>query len=50
MMPGSQQADGLRLVQKVRRRYPDLPIIVVTMLGNPALVSSLLKLGIHGLV
>ncbi|MDF5952208.1 response regulator [Pseudomonas aeruginosa] len=40
MMPGSQQADGLRLVQKVRRRYPDLPIIVVTMLGNPALVSS----------
>lgn len=44
MMPGSQQADGLRLVQKVRRRYPDLPIIVVTMLGNPALVSSLLKL------
>ncbi len=50
MMPGSQQADGWRLVQKVRRRYPDLPIIVVTMLGNPALVSSLLKLGIHGLV
>lgn len=50
MMPGSRQADGLRLVQKVRRRYPDLPIIVVTMLGNPALVSSLLKLGIHGLV
>ncbi|KPD30882.1 MULTISPECIES: response regulator transcription factor [Pseudomonas aeruginosa group] len=50
MMPDSQQADGLRLVQKVRRRYPQLQIIVVTMLNNPALISSLLKLGIRGLV
>lgn len=50
MMPDSQQADGLRLVQRVRRRYPELQIIVVTMLNNPALISSLLKLGIRGLV
>ncbi|MDL5597198.1 response regulator [Bacillus subtilis] len=50
MMPDSRQADGLRLVQHLRNRYPQMAIIVVTMLGNAALASSLLRLGIQGLV
>ncbi|MGA4636442.1 response regulator [Pseudomonas solani] len=50
MMPDSHQADGLRLIEQLRRRYPQLAIIVVTMLDNPALAASLLKLGIQGLV
>ncbi|EPL04938.1 response regulator [Pseudomonas sp. CF161] len=50
MMPGSEQVDGLRLIQQLRRRYPQLAIVVVTMLNNPALIGSVLKLGIQGLV
>ena len=50
MMPDSEQADGLRLIQQLRRRYPQLAIVVVTMLNNQALIGSLLKLGIQGLV
>lgn len=50
MMPGGRQSDGLRLIDQVRRRYPQLAIIVVTMLDNPALIASLLKLGVHGVI
>lgn len=50
MMPGSEQVDGLRLIQQLRRRYPQLAIVVITMLNNPALIGSVLKLGIQGLV
>ncbi|WP_285961965.1 response regulator [Pseudomonas tohonis] len=50
MMPDSRQADGLRLIEQLRRRYPQMAIIVVTMLDNPALAASLLKLGVQGLV
>lgn len=50
MMPGSRQVDGIRLIQRLRRRYPELAIIVVTMLDNPALITTLLRLGIQGLV
>lgn len=50
MMPDSQQADGLRLIQRLRLRYPQLRVIVNTMLNNPALITSILKLGVQGLV
>ena len=50
MMPDSEQVDGLRLIQQLRRRHPKLAIVVVTMLNNTALIGSVLKLGIQGLV
>lgn len=50
MLPGSQHADGLRMIQRIRRDHPRLAIVVVTMLSNPALVKSLLDQGIRGLV
>lgn len=50
MMPGGDQVDGIRLIRRLRSRYPELAIVVITMLDNPALISSLLKLGIQGLV
>ncbi|OLF51908.1 response regulator [Pseudomonas chlororaphis] len=50
MMPHSQQADGIRLVEQLRRRYPRVAVIVVTMLNNPALLASILKLGVQGLI
>ncbi|BAV77275.1 DNA-binding response regulator, LuxR family [Pseudomonas chlororaphis subsp. aurantiaca] len=50
MMPHSQQADGIRLIEQLRRRYPAIAVIVVTMLNNPALLASILKLGVQGLI
>ena len=50
MMPGGDQVDGIRLIRRLRSLYPTLAIVVITMLDNPALISSVLKLGIQGLV
>ncbi|MGV8916350.1 MAG: response regulator [Pseudomonas sp.] len=50
MMPADQQNDGLRLLERVRRHYPQLPIVVVTMLNNAALFRDMLALGINGLL
>ncbi|ROL74250.1 DNA-binding response regulator [Pseudomonas protegens] len=50
MMPGGDQVDGIRLIRRLRSLYPKLAIVVITMLDNPALISSVLKLGIQGLV
>ncbi len=33
-MPGGQQADGYVLLGLLRRQYPDLPVILVTMFAN----------------
>ncbi|MCU1717754.1 response regulator transcription factor [Pseudomonas sp. 5P_3.1_Bac2] len=49
MMPG-EQVDGLGLIRRLRNQYPQMAIVVVTMLDNPALLASVLKLGIQGLV
>lgn len=50
MLPGAQHADGLQMIQRIRRHHPQLPVIVVTMLDHPALIRALLDLGIRGLV
>jgi len=50
MMPADDQNDGLRLIERVRRLYPELPIVVVTMLNNPALFTSILNFGVKGLL
>lgn len=50
MMPVQDQNDGLRLLERIRRQYPALPIIVVTMLNNAGLFRSMLALKIEGLL
>lgn len=50
MMPVDKQNDGLRLIESIRRGWPQLPILVVTMLNNAALFRSMLKLGVLGLL
>jgi len=50
MMPVEPQADGLRLIEQLRRHYPHLPIVVVTMLNNAGLFHSILALGVMGLL
>jgi two-component system capsular synthesis response regulator RcsB len=50
MMPVEQQNDGLRLLETIRRGWPHLPILVVTMLNNAPLFRSMLALGVRGLL
>lgn len=42
--------DGLSLVRKVKRKYPDLKIIVLSMHDEGHLVKEILKEGINGYV
>ncbi|RMR12642.1 response regulator transcription factor [Pseudomonas syringae group genomosp. 3] len=50
MMPVERQNDGLRLLQRVRRDFPVLPVLVVTTLSNAGLFQSMLDLGVRGLL
>lgn len=45
-MPGTDNADGLRLITTVRHKYPEIPIIVVTILSNEGLIEALYRLGV----
>ncbi|XTZ37487.1 response regulator [Salmonella enterica] len=49
-MPGVKYNDGLALIQLLKRRWPKLAIVVVTMISNPAVQSSLLRLGVRAVL
>jgi len=49
-MPGGQAADGLTLIQRLRRDHPNLPIIVLTMIANAGVHASMLEAGVRGLI
>lgn len=49
-MPGGQYGDGLPLIGYLRRNFPDLPIVVLTMLENAALLKRLSELGVTSVV
>ncbi|MXN74136.1 response regulator [Burkholderia sp. 4701] len=49
-MPGGVYGDGLSLLSFLRRRYPDLKIIVFTAVDNPAIVASMMELGVRGVL
>ncbi|MET3633286.1 response regulator transcription factor [Burkholderia sp. 572] len=46
-MPSGDYGDGITLFSFLRRRYPDTRIVVLTMMDNPGVIRSLLKLGIQ---
>lgn len=48
-MPYGHFPDGLSLMGYLRRHFPHLPLIVMTMLRNPSLLQALLNLGVSGL-
>lgn len=50
MMPAAQQSDGLRLLERIGRDFPDLPVIVVTTLSNARLFQAMLELNVRGLL
>jgi len=49
-MPGSQERDGVLLIERLRRFVPDIPIIVVTSVRNIGIVNMLFLRGILGVV
>lgn len=49
-MPGGQFGDGLPMLQMLRRRYPAVRIVVITMLDNPGLLRSIQKAGISAIL
>jgi len=49
-MPGGQYGDGLPLIDYLRRNFPRLPIVVLTMLENAALLKRLRDLGVDSVV
>ncbi|WP_049620985.1 response regulator transcription factor [Frateuria defendens] len=49
-MPGGGQADGLAMLGLIRRRYPELPIVVLTNMSNPGLLRTILGDGVRGIV
>lgn len=40
-MPGGEYGDGISMITFIKRRYPDLRVVVVTMMDNPAILSAL---------
>ncbi|WP_347904296.1 response regulator [Pseudomonas purpurea] len=49
-MPGNQQADGLKMLSMVRRHYPAMPVILVTMYANVATLRAVLAQGVMAIV
>jgi len=49
-MPNEDEADGLSLLGLIQRRLPDMPVIVLTMITNPAVLQSMLDAGVRGLI
>lgn len=46
--PGNE--DGLRLIQRIRSRHPDTPVVVFTMLTNSGLLACIKAEGVAGIV
>jgi len=49
-MPGGEYGDGMTMLSFLRRRYPDLKIIVFTTIDNFAIASEMRKIGIHSVL
>jgi len=49
-MPGEGHADGLAMLGLIRRKYPELPIVVLTNMSNIGVLRSILGEGVRGIV
>lgn len=50
VMPGGDFGDGMTMLSFLRRRYPDLKIIVFTTVDNRAMVSEMVKIGVNAVL
>ncbi|WP_445493513.1 response regulator [Photorhabdus sp. SF281] len=42
-MPGDNQIDGLRMISRIREQYPNLPVVVITMISDRKMIASLIN-------
>ncbi|MFL9962377.1 response regulator [Paraburkholderia sediminicola] len=49
-MPGGEYGDGMAMLSFLRRRYPDLKLVVFTTIDNMAIAAELRKIGIHSVL
>ncbi|MBU1393621.1 MAG: response regulator transcription factor [Gammaproteobacteria bacterium] len=49
-MPNDDNADGMTMIKQLRRKYPNLPIIVLTQVHNLGVLQALMQIGINGLL
>ncbi|MBO3277691.1 response regulator [Pseudomonas schmalbachii] len=50
-MPGDRAyGDGIKLIDYLRRHFPDTRILILTMLSNNLILSSLYDLGVSGVI
>lgn len=49
-MPAGEYGDGIALFSLIKRRYPDIKIVVLTMLDNPAVIRALVMQGVTCIV
>lgn len=50
MRSRSADEDGLRLIERLQRMFPEIPIVVFTMLSNSGILSQLCQVGVAGIV
>jgi len=50
IMPGGSFGDGMGMLSFLRRRFPGLKIIVFTTVGNAAMASEMMRLGIKSVL
>lgn len=49
-MPGGQAKDGMRMLGQLRRQYPALRIVVLTMMTNPMILRAISDVPVQGLL
>lgn len=49
-MPGPAELDGVRLITALRRRYPAMAVVVLTMITNPLVLRTILDVRVQGLL
>ncbi|MGE6383220.1 response regulator [Shewanella baltica] len=49
-MPNDDNVDGMAMIKQLRRKYPNLPIIVLTQVHNLGVLQALMQIGINGLL
>lgn len=49
-MPGSKHSDGYTMMERIRRSYPTLPILVLSVSSNVGILRTVSSLGVLGLI
>lgn len=48
-MPGDRTRDGIHMIESLRRHYPAVKVVVLTMITNPLILRAILRVPVHGL-